>query len=53
MKKTDEIKTYKIRHKETGLWSSGGSVPKFGKTGKTWSNIGHVKNHLRQCGTRT
>lgn len=44
--KEKEIKVYKIRHRDTGLWSKGGSAPTFNKVGKTWSNIGHVKSHL-------
>jgi len=38
---------YKIQHKPTGKFSTGGSRPKFTKYGKTWSNIGHIKNHIR------
>lgn len=41
------MKVYKIRD-ENGLYSTGGMEPDFTKGGKTWSNIGHVKNHLRQ-----
>lgn len=39
---------FKIRHKETGLFSKGGSNSRdiWTKGGKTWSNIGHVKSHL-------
>jgi len=44
--KEKEIKVYKIRHSDTGLWSKGGTSPSFNKVGKTWSNIGHVKSHL-------
>ena len=41
---------YKIRHKETGLYSRGGIYgAQWSKTGKTWSHIGHVKSHLRQA----
>lgn len=41
---------YKIRHKETGLYSRGGLATGndlWSTVGKTWTNIGHVKNHLR------
>lgn len=38
---------YKIRRPD-GLFSTGGMSPGFTKIGKTWSNIGHVKTHLRQ-----
>jgi len=37
---------YKIRDKETGLFSTGGSVPRWKKIGKTWSGLGPVTNHL-------
>lgn len=37
---------YKILNTETGLYSSGGSTPSFKKTGKTWTTIGALKNHL-------
>lgn len=41
---------YKIRHKETGLFSRGGTDARniWTKEGKSWSNIGHLKNHLNQ-----
>lgn len=37
---------YKIMN-DRGLFSEGGEDPQFGKKGKTWTNIGHLKNHLR------
>jgi len=37
---------FKLRHKETGLFSVGGIRNQFTKKGKTWSQIGHVKCHL-------
>ena len=37
---------YKIRNKETGLFSTGGSAPRWKKVGKTWSGLGPVTNHL-------
>lgn len=37
---------YKIRNKETGLFSTGGSVPRWKNVGKTWSGLGPVTNHL-------
>lgn len=43
-------KLWKIRNKETGQFSKGGHNNErfiWTKGGKTWSNIGHVKNHLR------
>ncbi len=46
------MKVYKIRD-ENGLYSTGGMNPSFTKAGKTWNNIGHLKNHLRQFFDRT
>lgn len=46
------MKVYKIRD-QNGLYSTGGQSPEFNKNGKTWNNIGHVKNHLRQFFDRT
>ena len=40
------MKLYKIRHKETGLYSKGGSYPSWSKKGKTWSTLGHLKRHI-------
>jgi hypothetical protein len=37
---------YKIQRAE-GLFSKGGENPDFTKVGKTWTNIGHVKTHLK------
>jgi predicted transcriptional regulator len=37
---------YKIRRAD-GLFSTGTVSPSFTKTGKAWSNIGHVKTHLQ------
>lgn len=39
---------YKIRDSETGLWSSGGTSPRFTKSGKAWACRGHLLNHLAQ-----
>ena len=41
-----EYYSFKIRDRETGLFSSGGTYPHFSKTGKVWSDIGHLKSHL-------
>ena len=46
------MKVYKIRD-ENGLYSNGGMNPNFTKSGKTWNNISHLKNHLRQFFDRT
>jgi hypothetical protein len=37
---------YKIRRKSDGLFSTGGSSPRFTKTGKSWSNRGNLDRHL-------
>lgn len=37
---------YKIRHKVTNLFSTGGSWPTWTAIGKVYSKIGHIKNHL-------
>jgi hypothetical protein len=45
-----KTKLFKIRNKETGEFSKGGHNSErfiWTKGGKTWTNIGHVKNHLR------
>lgn len=46
--KSKPHKVFKIRHRETGLFSKGGSSDWkiWTKEGKSWSNVGHVKNHL-------
>ncbi|MNW61765.1 hypothetical protein D3C74_398520 [compost metagenome] len=46
----NEIVVYKIRNKTTGLFSRGGTNINnlWSKKGKSWSNIGHLKNHLIQ-----
>jgi hypothetical protein len=37
---------YKIRRNADGLYSTGGSSPKFNHSGKSWAKRGHVSNHL-------
>jgi len=37
---------YKIRQKSTGLFSTGGSVPRFTKKGKIWRRKGDLSSHL-------
>lgn len=39
-------KVYAIRRKSDGLFSSGGGHPKFKKTGKIWTRVSDLKNHL-------
>jgi hypothetical protein len=38
---------YKIRRREDGLFSTGGSIPGFNSIGKFWTGIGPLKNHIR------
>ena len=38
---------YKIRRRSDGLFSIGGSWPRFNKFGKVWSNKGPLHNHIR------
>lgn len=37
---------FKLRHKVTGLYSSGGTEPKWTRSGKTWSSKSAVGNML-------
>jgi len=39
---------FKIKRKSDGLFSMGGSSPRFNKTGKIWKQKGHLTNHLNQ-----
>lgn len=39
---------FKIRDRETGLFSTGGMSPGWSKKGKTWTARGHVTSHLTQ-----
>lgn len=41
------MKIFKIRDAQTGLFSMGGMFPRWTKKGKSWSNIGHVKTHIK------
>ena len=40
------MKVYKIRDRNTGLFSTGGVSPSWTKLGKTWNSEGALKNHL-------
>jgi hypothetical protein len=40
------VKHYKIRDRRTGLYSKGGDTPSWSKTGKTWTTMGGLMNHL-------
>lgn len=37
---------YKIRRRSDGKYSTGGTEPKFSKTGKVWRTLGQLKSHL-------
>lgn len=37
---------YRIRDKNTGLYSKGGSPPEWGKIGKVWVALHHLNAHL-------
>jgi len=39
-------KVYRIKLKDAELYSTGGSYPRWNKTGKIWTGIGPLKNHL-------
>lgn len=45
-----EETVYKIRHTASGRYSNGGTSPHFTRTGKTWRNLGALKQHLRLAG---
>jgi len=47
--KDDKMRVYKIRDKISGRYSSGGGVPSWSTTGKTWNKLAHIKAHLK-CG---
>jgi len=40
-------KIYKIRNKQTGLYSNGGKKPKFSVNGKIWTQKNHLLLHLK------
>jgi hypothetical protein len=37
---------YKIRDKNTGLYSNGGIYSSWGKHGKLWTSLGTLRSHL-------
>ena len=45
--KEDGQKVFKIRNRDSGSYSKGGWYS-FNNSGKVWTNIGHLKNHLFQ-----
>lgn len=44
MAKTHRV--FKIVRLSDGKFSNGGSRPSFTKAGKSWADVGHLKNHL-------
>lgn len=41
----NEFQAFKIRNAD-GLFSTGGTFPKFKKTGKLWASLNHVHSHI-------
>lgn len=41
---------YKIRRRSDGLFSNGGTSPRFTNKGKIWKTIGYIKSHLKNVG---
>lgn len=41
------MKTYKIRHNKSGLFSNGNIIPSFNDYGKTWSSLATLEAHLK------
>lgn len=39
------MEAFKIKNKD-GLFSTGGTNPRFTKRGKTWGNLAHLSSHL-------
>lgn len=48
MAKSQDNRLFKIRHRDTGLYSTGGQWPSWTRAGKTWSNLGTLRSHLAQ-----
>lgn len=45
------MKVYKIRDKNTGLFSTGGMRPKWNANGKSWTTLGYARSHIGQLNT--
>jgi hypothetical protein len=39
---------YKIRNRATGLFSRGGQTVEWNRSGKVWTTLGTLRNHLAQ-----
>ena len=48
MAKSQDNRLFKIRHRHTGLYSSGGLYPSWTKIGKTWGSLRTLRSHLSQ-----
>lgn len=44
---------YKVRHPKSGLYSTGGTSPRWNTKGKVWNNKGALSNHLKLVNDRT
>jgi hypothetical protein len=42
------MKVFKIRHKQTGLFSTGRLRPTWAKQGKIWQRINYVHSHINR-----
>lgn len=42
------MKTYKIQHRDTGLYSSGGLEPEWNASGKLWRSIGDARASVQE-----
>lgn len=48
MNKEEYLRVFKIRDKESGLFSNGGQYPRFTSRGKAWGTLNDLKLHLAQ-----
>lgn len=49
---SEEETRFKIRRRTDGLFSTGGSYPRFTSKGKIWSKIGYLRRHLSMFATK-
>ena len=48
MAKTPPNRIFKLRY-PSGYFSTGGKYPSCDERGKSWSHVGHIRSHLKQC----
>jgi hypothetical protein len=48
-----EVEMYRIKDTKSGLYSSGGMVPKFTRYGKVWKRRSDIVSHLRSFAETT